>query len=158
MTPYLGAAPDVARTHFTFRGTGTMTNIQAISAAVGCTLLMGASTVADETSVQAGQWQCGAAKDSKTGYQCDVITFNPGFGGNPKVYLSLGKLDLSGSGSMVLQTISLHVAQVSWSGFQPEVEVTGWTDNTRSKEIDAHKLGNWGGTWIAVGPPLSEKH
>lgn len=138
-----------------------MTNIQALSAAIGCALLMGASAVADETSVQptiqAGQWQCGTAKDSKTGYQCDAITFNPGFGGNPKVYLSLGKLDLSGSGSMVLESITLRVAQVSWSGFQPEVDATGWTDSTRSKEVDAHKLGNWGGTWVAVGPPLNEK-
>jgi hypothetical protein len=129
---------------------------QKTAAFIGCVLLMGTTAIADETSVQAGQWQCG--KNSKAGYQCDVITFSPGFGGNPRVYLSLSKLDLSGSGSMVLESISLNVAQVSWSGFQPEVDAKGWTDSTRGKEIDAHQLGNWGGTWIAVGPPLSEKH
>ena len=137
-----------------------MTDLRAILAALGCALLTGATGVTDDTSaqptIQAGHWQCGTAKDSKTGYQCDVVTFNPGFGGNPKVYLSLGKLDLSGLGSTVLESISLNVAQVSWSSFQPEVEVKGWTDSTRAKEIDAHKLGTWGGTWIAVGPPLSE--
>lgn len=118
---------------------------------------MATTAIADETSVQAGQWQCGTPKNSKSGYQCDVITFSPGFGGNPRVYLSLSKLDLSGSGSVVLESFSLNVAQVSWSGFQPEVDAKGWTDGTRSKEIDAHQLGNWGGTWIAIGPPLSEK-
>ena len=137
-----------------------MTKIQAIYAAAGFTFLLGASAVADEpsvpVSVQAGQWQCGTTKNSKTGYQCDVITFSPGFGGNPRVYLSLSKLDLSGSGSMVLESISLNVSQLSWSSFQPEVDAKGWTDSTRSKEIDAHQLGNWGGTWIAVGPSISE--
>jgi hypothetical protein len=130
---------------------------RTVGAFMGCFLVMGSTAIADETSVQAGQWHCGTAKDSKTGYQCDVVTFTPGFGGNPKVYLSLGQVDLSGSGSMVLESISLDVAQVSWSGFQPEVIAKGWTDSSRSKEIDAHKLGEWGGTWIAVGPPLSEK-
>jgi len=138
-----------------------MTHLRAISAALGCALLTSATAVADDTSVQpsiqAGQWHCGTAKDSKTGYQCDVVTFNPGFGGNPKVYLSLSKLDLSESGSMVLKSFSLNVAQVSWSSFQPEVEAKGWTDSTRAKEMDAQKLGNWGGTWIAVGPALSEE-
>jgi hypothetical protein len=142
-------------------GTETMISMRAIAAAIGCALLMSASAVAEEPSVQpsiqAGQWQCGTSKDSKTGYQCDVITFSPGFGGNPKVYLSLSKMDLSGSGSMVLESISLNVAQVSWSGFQPAVDAKGWTDSTRSKEIDAHQLGNWGGTWIAIGPPLTEE-
>ena len=132
-------------------------SVQKIAAVIGCVLLFGTTAIADETSVQAGQWQCGIAKNSKTGFQCDVITFNPGFGGNPRVFLSLSKLDLSGSGSVVLESFSLNVAQVSWSGFQPEVEAKGWTDSTRSKEIDAHQLGTWGGTWIAVGPPLSEK-
>jgi hypothetical protein len=129
-----------------------------IAAVTGCVLLLGATASADETSVQAGQWQCGTPKNSKTGYQCDEITFSPGFGGNPRVYLSLSKLDLSSSGSMVLESFSLNVAQVSWSGFQPAVEAKGWTDSTRSKEIDAHQLGTWGGTWIAVGPALSDKH
>jgi hypothetical protein len=137
---------------------------QKIAAVIGCVLLSGATASADEsgqagqTSVQAGQWQCGTPKNSKTGYQCDVITFSPGFGGNPRVYLSLSKLDLSASGPMVLESFSLNVAQVSWSGFQPAVEAKGWTDSTRSKEIDAHELGNWGGTWIAVGPTLTDKH
>jgi hypothetical protein len=58
---------------------------------------------------------------------------------------------------MVLKSFSLSVAQVSWSSFQPDVEAKGWTDSTRAKEIDAQKLGNWGGTWIAVGPALSEE-
>ena len=130
-------------------------SVQKTAAVIGCVVLLGATATADETSVQAGQWQCGTPKNSKTGYQCDVITFSPGFGGNPMVYLSLSKLDLSGQ--VVLKSFSLNVAQVSWSGFQPAVEAKGWTDSTRSKEIDAQQLGNWGGTWIAVGPPLSEK-
>jgi len=142
-------------------GEDIVTKIQAIYAAAGFTFLLGASAVADEpsvpVSVQAGQWQCGTTKNSKTGYQCDVITFSPGFGGNPRVYLSLSKLDLAGSGSMVLESISLNVSQLSWSSFQPEVDAKGWTDSTRSKEIDAHQLGNWGGTWIAIGPSISEE-
>jgi hypothetical protein len=136
-----------------------MISMRAISAAIGCALLMSASAVAEEPSVQpsiqAGQWQCGTVKSSKTGYQCDVITFRPGFGGNPKVYLALSKLDLTGSGSVVLESISVHVAQVSWSSFQPEVEVTGWTDSTRTQHAELHQSGNWAGTWIAVGLPLS---
>lgn len=93
-----------------------MTNIPAISAAVGCALLMGAPAAADETSVQtsieAGQWE----------------------------------------------SIAVNVAQVSWSSFQPEVQVTGWTDSTRAQHADLHKSGNWAGTWIAVGLPMSENH
>jgi hypothetical protein len=140
-----------------------MSKIPGISAALAVAFLMGTSSGADETStqtsVQAGEWQCGTTKNSKTGYQCDVITFRPGFGGNPKVYLSLSKLDLTGAGSDVLESIAVHVAQVSWSGFQPEVDATGWTDNTRAEHIDLHKAGNWAGTWVAVGPPLTnEKH
>lgn len=139
-----------------------MTNIPAISAAVGCALLMGAPAAADETSVQtsieAGQWQCGTAENSKTGYQCDVITFRPSVGGTPKVYRALSKLDLTGSGSVVLESIAVNVAQVSWSSFQPEVQVTGWTDSTRAQHADLHKSGNWAGTWIAVGLPMSENH
>jgi len=138
-----------------------MTNLRAIYSALGCAVLLSVSAAADEptapTSIQAGQWQCGTAKNSKTGYQCDVITFSPGFGGNPQVYLALSKLDLTGSGSVVLESISVHVAQVSWSSFQPEVAVTGWTDSTRGQHADLHQSGNWAGTWVAVGPPLSEK-
>lgn len=138
-----------------------MISLRAISAAIGCALLMSASAVAEEPlvqpSIQAGQWQCGTVKSSKTGYQCDVIAFRPGFGGTPKVYLAFSKLDLTGSGSVVLESISVHVAQVSWSSFQPEVEVTGWTDSTRTQHAELHQSGNWAGTWIAVGPPLSEE-
>lgn len=139
-----------------------MTNSRAAYAAAGLTLLLSAAAAADEpsvpVSVQAGQWQCGTPKNSKTGYQCDVITFSPGFGGNPRVYLSLGKMDLSGLGSAELKSIALTVSQVSWSGFQPEVDAKGWADSSRSKEIDAHQMGNWGGTWIAVGPSMSEQN
>lgn len=138
-----------------------MTTLEGISAAVGSVLLMGATATDDEpsvpTSVQAGQWHCGTQKDSKAGYQCDEVTFHPGFGGNPKVYLSLGKVDLAGSGFAGLESIELKVAQASWSGFQPEVEATGWTDSSKTHHVEMHKSGNWGGTWIAVGPPLSDE-
>ena len=40
-----------------------MTNMKAISVALGFALLMG-TTAADETQILAGQWQCGTAKDS----------------------------------------------------------------------------------------------
>jgi hypothetical protein len=49
-----------------------MISKRVISAAIGCALLMSASAVAEEPSVQpsiqAGQWQCGTVKSSKTGY------------------------------------------------------------------------------------------
>jgi len=132
-----------------------MTNLKAISAALGCALLMGTTaadtTAADETQILAGQWQCGTAQSSRTGYQCDVISFSPAFRGAPKVYLSLNKLDLTGSGTVVLESIAARVAKVSWSSFQPEVDATGWTDSSRTKHIEVHQAGNWGGTWIAVG-------
>jgi hypothetical protein len=131
-----------------------MTNIKAISVALGFALLMGA-TAADEPQILAGQWHCGTTQNSRTGYQCDVIRFSPAFSGTPKVYLSLSKLDLTGSGTIVLESIAARVAQVSWSSFQPEVDATGWTDSTRSKHIEVQKSGNWGGTWIAVGQPQS---
>ena len=53
-----------------------MSNIKAISlAALGLMLLMG-TTAADETQILAGNWQCGTAQNSRTGYQCDVISFS----------------------------------------------------------------------------------
>jgi hypothetical protein len=70
--------------------------------------------------------------------------------------LSLSKLDLTGSGTIVLESIATRVAKVSWNSFQPEVDATGWTDNSRSKHIEVHQSGNWGGTWIAVGPAQSK--
>src|SRR5215469_7070709 len=129
-----------------------MTNIKAISVALGFALLMG-TTAADEQQILAGQWQCGTAKNSRTGYQCDVISFQPAFGGTPRVFLSLSKLDLAGAGTVVLGSIDAQVAKVSWNSFQPEVNATGWTDNSRSKKIEVHQAGNWAGTWIAVGAP-----
>jgi len=129
-----------------------MTNMKAISVALGFALLMG-TTVADETQILAGHWQCGTAKNSRTGYQCDVISFQPAFGGTPQVFLSLSKLDLTGSGTIVLESIATRVDQVSWNSFQPRVDATGWTDNSRSKHIEVHQSGNWAGTWIAIGPP-----
>jgi len=129
-----------------------MRYINAISLALGFTLLMG-TTAADEQQILAGQWQCGTAKNSRTGYQCDVISFQPAFGGTPRVFLSLSKLDLTGSGTVVLESIATRVSKVSWNSFQPEVDATGWTDNSRSKHIEVHQSGNWAGTWIAVGPP-----
>ena len=126
-----------------------MTNMKAISTALGFALLMG-TTVAEAPQILAGQWQCGTAKGSRTGYQCDVISFSPAFRGTPKVYLSLNKLDLTGSGTVVLGSIAARVAKVSWNSFQPEVDATGWSDSTRSKTIEVHQAGNWGGTWIAV--------
>jgi len=131
-----------------------MTNVKAISLALGLAFLMG-TTGAQEPQILAGQWQCGTAKNSRTGYQCDVISFSPAFSGTPRVYLSLSKLDLTGSGTVVLESIAARVAKVSWSSFQPEVDATGWTDNTRSKHIEVHQAGNWGGTWIAVGAAQS---
>ena len=131
-----------------------MTNMKAISVALGFALLMG-TTAADETQILAGQWQCGTAKDSRTGYQCDVIRFQPAFSGTPRVFLSLSKLDLTGSGTTVLESIAARVAKVSWNSFQPEVDATGWTDSNRSKHIEAHQSGNWAGTWIAVGTPAA---
>jgi hypothetical protein len=133
-----------------------MTCVKAISVALGLCLMMGA-TAADETQIQAGNWQCGTAKNSRTGYQCDVIRFQPAFGGTPQVFLSLSKLDLTGSGTTVLESIDARVAKVSWNSFQPEVNATGWTDNSRSKHIEVHQSGNWAGTWIAVGPPQSAR-
>lgn len=129
-----------------------MTNLKAISAALGFALMMG-TTAADDQQILVGHWQCGTAKNSRTGYQCDVISFSPAFSGTPKVYLTLGTLDLTGAGTIVLESISAKVAQASWSSFQPEVDATGWTDSTRSKHIEVQKSGNWGGTWIAVGAP-----
>lgn len=129
-----------------------MTNMKAIAAALGFALMMG-TIAADQPQILAGHWQCGTAKNSRAGYQCDVITFSPAFSGNPQVFLSLSKLDLTGAGTVVLESVSAKVAQVSWSSFQPEVDATGWTDNTRSKHIEVHQSGNWGGTWIAVGAP-----
>jgi hypothetical protein len=133
-----------------------MTNMKAVSLALGLALLMG-TTAADETQILAGRWQCGTAKDSRTGYQCDVISFQPAFRGTPQVFLSLSKLDLTGSGTIVLESISARVAKASWSSFQPEVDATGWTDSSRSKHIEVHQSGNWAGTWIAVGPAQSAK-
>ena len=46
---------------------------QKIAAFMGCVLLLGTTAIADETSVQAGQWQCGTPKNSKSGYQCDAL-------------------------------------------------------------------------------------
>jgi hypothetical protein len=132
-----------------------MTCVKAISVALGLSLMMGA-TAADETQIQAGNWQCGTAKNSRTGYQCDVIRFQPAFGGTPRVFLSLSRLDLTGAGTIVLESIDARVAKVSWNSFQPEVEATGWTDNSRSKHIEVHQSGNWAGTWVAVGPPQSK--
>jgi hypothetical protein len=86
-----------------------------------------------------------------------VIRFQPAFGGTPQVFLSLSKLDLTGSGTTVLESIDARVAKVSWNSFQPEVNATGWTDNSRSKHIEVHQSGNWAGTWIAVGPPQSAR-
>src|SRR5215813_2509782 len=131
-----------------------MTNMKAISLGLGFVLLMG-TTSADETQILAGHWQCGTAKNSRIGYQCDVISFQPAFGGTPKVFVSLSKLDLTGAGTIVLESIAARVAKVSWNSFQPEVDATGWTDNTRSKHIEVHQAGNWGGTWIAVGAAQS---
>jgi hypothetical protein len=133
-----------------------MTNVKAISVALGFALLMG-TTVADETQILAGQWQCGTAENSRTGYQCEVISFQPAFGGTPKVYLSLSRLDLTGSGTVVLESIAARVAKASWNSFQPEVNATGWTDSSRSKHIEVHQSGNWAGTWIAVGPAQRAK-
>jgi len=131
-----------------------MTNMKAVSLALGLALLMG-TTSADETQILAGHWTCGTAKNSRIGYQCDVISFQPAFGGTPKVFVSLSKLDLTGSGTIVLESIAARVAKVSWNSFQPEVDATGWTDNSRSKHIEVNQAGNWAGTWIAVGPPQS---
>ena len=86
-------------------------------------------------------------------YQCDVIRFQPAFSGTPQVFLSLSKLDLTGAGTIVLESIDARVAKVSWNSFQPEVNATGWTDNSRSKHIEVHQSGNWAGTWVAVGTP-----
>ena len=139
-----------------------MTNMKAISVALGFTLVTG-TLAADETQTQilAGNWQCGTAENSRTGYQCSVISFQPAFRGTPRVFLSLSKLDLSGSGTVVLQSIDARVAKVSWNSFQPEVNATGWTDNSRTKHIEVHQSGNWAGTWIAVGqaqpPPPTTK-
>jgi hypothetical protein len=127
-----------------------MTNMKAICAALVFTLLMGTAT-ADETQILAGKWRCGTAKNSRTGYQCDVISFSPAFSGTPMVYLSLSKLDLTGAGTIVLESIEAKVAQASWSSFQPQVDATGWSDSSRTKHIEVHQSGNWGGTWIAVG-------
>ena len=137
-----------------------MTNVKAISAALGFALLMG-TTAADEpqtqtqTQILAGHWQCGTAKNSRTGYQCDVISFSPAFSSTstPQVFVSLSKLDLTGSGTIVLESVAARVAQVSWSSFQPQVDATGWSDSSRSKPVEVHQAGNWGGTWIAVGRP-----
>src|SRR5262244_2182650 len=128
--------------------------MKAVSLALGLALLMG-TTAADEPQILAGQWQCGTAQNSRTGYQCDVISFSPAFGGTPKVYLSLGKLDLTGGGSVLLGSVAARVAKVSWNSFQPEVDATGWSDSSRSKHIEVNQAGNWAGTWIAVGPPQS---
>ena len=75
-------------------------------------------------------------------YQCDVIRFQPAFSGTPQVFLSLSKLDLTGAGTIVLESIDARVAKVSWNSFQPEVNATGWTDNSRSKHIEVHQSGN----------------
>ena len=131
-----------------------MTNVKAISVALGFALMMG-TTVADETQILAGNWQCGTADNSRTGYQCGVISFQPAFRGTPRVYLSLSRLDLTGAGTVVLESVAARVAKVSWNSFQPEVDATGWTDNSRSKHIEVHQSGNWGGTWIAVGAAQS---
>jgi len=131
-----------------------MTNVKAISAALGFALLMG-TTFADQPQILVGHWQCGTAKDSRIGYQCDVISFSPAFNGTPQVFLSLSKLDLTGGGTVVLESIAARVAKVSWNSFQPEVDATGWTDSSRSKHIEVQKSGNWSGTWIAVGSPQS---
>jgi hypothetical protein len=133
-----------------------MTCVKAISVALGLSFMMG-TIAADETQIQAGNWQCGTAKNSRTGYQCEVIRFQPAFGGTPRVFLSLSRLDLTGSGTVVLESIDARVAKVSWNSFQPEVNATGWTDNSRSKHIEVHQSGNWAGTWIAVGPPQSAR-
>jgi hypothetical protein len=129
-----------------------MTNVKAMSMALGFAFLMG-TTSADETQILAGQWQCGTAQNSRTGYQCDVISFLPAFSGTPQVYLSLAKLDLTGGGTVVLGSVAARVAKVSWNSFQPEVDATGWSDSSRSKPVEVHQAGNWGGTWIAVGRP-----
>jgi len=129
-----------------------MTNVKAISVALGFALLM-RTTAADESQILAGQWQCGTAKDSRTGYQCEVIRFQPAFSGTPRVFLSLSKLDLTGSGTVVLESIAARVAKVSWNSFQPEVDATGWSDSSRTKHVEVHQSGSWGGTWIAVGAP-----
>jgi len=113
------------------------------------------TTAADQTQILAGNWQCGTAENSRTGYQCNVISFQPAFGGTPRVFLSLSKLDLAGAGTVVLGSIDAQVAKVSWNSFQPEVNATGWTDNSRSKKIEVHQAGNWAGTWIAVGSAQS---
>ena len=134
-----------------------MINVKAISVALGFALLMG-TTVADETQILGGSWQCGIAKNSRTGYQCDVISFQPAFAGTPRVFLSLSKLDLTGSGTVVLESIAARVAKVSWSSFQPEVDATGWADSSRTKHVEVHQSGNWAGTWIAVGSPQNRQH
>ncbi len=82
-----------------------------------------------------------------------MIRFQPTFNGTPRVFLALSKLDLTGSGSVVLESIAARVAKVSWNSFQPEVDATGWADSSRSKHIEVHQSGNWAGTWIAVGAP-----
>jgi hypothetical protein len=133
-----------------------MTRVTAISVALGLSFMMG-TTAADETQIQAGNWQCGTAKNSRTGYQCEVIRFQPAFSGTPQVFLSLSKLDLTGAGTIVLESIDARVAKVSWNSFQPEVNATGWTDNSRSKHIEVHQSGNWAGTWVAVGAPQSTR-
>jgi hypothetical protein len=132
-----------------------MTSVKAISVALGLSFMMG-TIAADETQMQAGTWQCGTAKNSRTGYQCDVIRFQPAFGGTPRVFLSLSRLDLTGAGTTVLESIDVRVAKVSWNSFQPEVNATGWTDNSRSKHIEVHQSGNWAGTWVAVGSPQTK--
>jgi hypothetical protein len=138
-----------------------MTNMQAISVALGFALLMG-TTAADEPptpagppqpQILAGHWQCGVAESSRTGYQCNVISFQPAFGGTPRVFLSLSRLDLTASGTTVLASVEARVEKVSWNSFQPEVDATGWTDSSRSRHVEVHESGNWGGTWIAIGPP-----
>jgi len=137
-----------------------MTKIQLILAAGGLLLLTGAmaadettnAPLANQPSIQVGQWQCGVRKSSRVGYQCDVITFRPGFGATPQVFLSLSRLDLS-AGSAVLDSVMVKVAQVSWSSFQPEVVATGRSDSTGRGHVEVHESGNWAGTWIAVGPP-----
>ena len=133
-----------------------MTRVTVISVALGLSFMMG-TTAADETQLLAGSWQCGTAKNSRTGYQCEVIRFQPAFSGTPQVFLSLSKLDLTGAGTIVLESIDARVAKVSWNSFQPEVNATGWADNSRSKHIEVHQSGNWGGTWVAVGAPQSTR-
>jgi hypothetical protein len=138
-----------------------MSNMKAISVALGLALLMGTTGAQEpppaatpaQPQILAGHWQCGIAQNSRTGYQCGVISFSPAFGGTPRVFLSLGRLDLTSAGTTVLASVEARVERVSWNSFQPEVDATGWTDNSRTKHVEVHESGNWGGTWIAIGPP-----